>query len=332
MNWLFRRHFWVLNLLFLSISSFILAKVFSCLFGYWLVKSMPPKPIMQIKKSNKQIVESNDYDPILAANLFHSRRETIVFDDFSEVDENNSDPGNWQDATPSNLPLKLVSTMVFSDPFDSRAVILNISNSTSMVTSVGECEEYVKVNNPRIETALPPNAWEPQRHCNQIANLAIVKRIEEYKVYIFNIRDRRYEYLEINSPNKRAKPIQQIFEDKDQSDGIRKVGPYSYQIEQQKLDQTLGNVGKILLEARAVPETDASGAIIGFKLSYIKENSLFEKIGLKTGDLLNRINGYELDNPQKAFELFGKLRLSSQFTIDVKRDSRAVTLDYSVVP
>lgn len=331
MNWLFRRHFWCVHLLFLSITAFLLAKVAGSLLGYWVIKSLPSLPTVQIKKIIAKSNQENDYEPILKANLFNSRRETILLDeDISNNEDEDLQPSNWKDAMPSNLPLKLVSTMLSLDPFQSRAVIINMANQTRKVASVGECEPYIKKNNPNIETSLSPTSWEPERHCNDLG-IAIVKRIEEFRVYIFNKRDRRYEYLELGSSIKRPM-VKKVVEPKDVSEGIRKVGEYSYQIEQKKLDQTLGDIGKILLDARAMPETDASGSIIGFRLSYIKEGSLFEKIGLKTDDLLTRVNGYELDNPQKAFELFGKLRLSTQFTLDVKRGSSPITLDYSVVP
>lgn len=331
LNWLFRRNFWCVHLLFLSITAFLLAKVIATLLGYWAVKSLPNLPVVQIRKFNTKLDQEKDYELILSANLFNSRRETILLDDdLLDIDDENLEPGNWKDAMPSNLPLKLVSTMLSLDPFKSRAVIVNVANQTRKVVSVGECEPYIKKNDPSMETSLSPLAWEPERPCNDLG-IAIVKRIEEFRVYIFNNRERRYEYLDLGSSVKRP-VVKKVTETKDVSEGIRKVGEYSYQIEQKKFDQTLGDIGKILLDARAIPETDASGSIIGFRLSYIKEGSLFEKIGLKTDDLLTRVNGYELDNPQKAFELFGKLRLSNQFTLDIKRGSAPITLDYSVVP
>ena len=58
---------------------------------------------------------------------------------------------------------------------------------------------------------------------------------------------------------------------------------------------------------------------------------MFEKIGIERMDIITRINGYDLNSPEAALQLFGKLRTASQFTIDLKRSDRAVTLDYSVV-
>lgn len=113
--------------------------------------------------------------------------------------------------------------------------------------------------------------------------------------------------------------------------GVRKVGPTSYEIEQGEFDRALSNVARLMTEARAVPEMDASGSYLGFKIVYLKEDSLFEKIGIEKMDVLTRINGYELNSPEKALQLFGKLKTANQFTIDLKRGDRAVTLDYSVV-
>src|SRR5262249_4993842 len=116
-----------------------------------------------------------------------------------------------------------------------------------------------------------------------------------------------------------------------EGEGVRKVGPTSYEIDQNEYDKALANIGRLMTEARAVPELDGQGNYLGFKIVYLKEGSLFEKIGIERMDILTRINGYELNSPEKALQLFGKLKTASQFTIDLKRGDRSVTLDYSVV-
>jgi general secretion pathway protein C len=162
--------------------------------------------------------------------------------------------------------------------------------------------------------------------------MATLKRIEEFRVYIFNERDRKYEYISLLANDKG--PIREYASadfEVIEGEGVRKVGPTSYEINQGEFDKALSNVARLMTEARAVPEMDESGNSVGFKIVYLKEGSLFEKIGIEKMDVLTRINGYEMNSPEKALQLFSKLRTASQFTIDLKRGDRSVTLDYSVV-
>jgi len=330
-NWLFRRHFWIMHVMFLSILALIMGKTCSTLVGYWLSKKLPEKPrVLQINHSDDEPVLKN-FANINERNLFGARREEISLADLGDMEE--SDPGRWQDAGPSSLSIKLVSTMVFFDPFDSRAILQDSSAEHGQIFSIGECQEYQKKNSQQIETVIPSEGWEPERACNNVFGVATLLRIEESRVYIFNERDRRYEYLSLLEGDK-GPPRQKmamIEGTEEEGGGVRKTGPTSYEIDQAEFDRALSNVSRLMTEARAVPELDASGANIGFKLVYLKDGSLFERIGMEKMDVLTRINGYDLNTPEKALQLFSKLRSAPQFTIDLKRGDQSITLDYSVV-
>ena len=58
MTWLFRRHFWIIHLVFLSITAFVVAKTVTTIAGYWLEKSIPEKPVA----SNFMIPEEEEED------------------------------------------------------------------------------------------------------------------------------------------------------------------------------------------------------------------------------------------------------------------------------
>lgn len=298
--------------------------------GYWLSKNIPELPSAKAVVQREEAPALRDFSVANDRNLFAARREQISTAESSIEQE--IDPGRWQDARPTSLPIKLISTMVFFDPFDSRAQIHNLSGGQIDNFSLGTCEPYEKKNNPDIETVLPPEDWELARACNNVFGLATLVRIEEFRVYIFNEKSKKYEYLSLLADDKMPlRPLASAAEPMEEGMGVRKVGPTSYEIDQREFDKALSNVAKLMTEARAVPELDGAGNLLGFKIAYLKEGSLFDKIGIERMDILTRINGYELNSNEKALQLFGKLRSADRFTIDIKRDGRAVTLDYSVV-
>ena len=113
--------------------------------------------------------------------------------------------------------------------------------------------------------------------------------------------------------------------------GIKKVGGNSYEVEQSEIDGALANLSKLATQARVVPAFEG-GESIGFKLFSIRPNSLYAKIGLKNGDIVTRINGYEINSPDKALEIYQKLKDSKQINVDLKRRGKATTLDYAITP
>ena len=227
MNWLFRRHFWIVHAVFLCIVAIVSAKTFTTLAGYWVSKHIPEKPSAKIFEEPEPEIVPKNFALASERNLFNAKREHISF---ANEEEEETEPGRWQDALLSSLPLKLVSTMVFFDPFDSRTVIQNMSAGGARVYSIEDCREYRKnYDEMKIETVLPARDWQPDRPCNSIDGIATVKRIEEFRVYIFNERDRRYEYLSLLPEGKRMRQRAMVEEFAPvEGEGVRKVGPTSY--------------------------------------------------------------------------------------------------------
>ena len=74
----------------------------------------------------------------------------------------------------------------------------------------------------------------------------------------------------------------------------------------------------------------SGGKPVGFKLFSIKPGSLYSKIGLQNGDVINRINGFEMSSHEKGLEVYQKLKDSSSVTVDIKRRGKPMSLDYAI--
>jgi general secretion pathway protein C len=112
--------------------------------------------------------------------------------------------------------------------------------------------------------------------------------------------------------------------------GVRQLADNQYEIERTTLDQTLSDLNKIATQARIVPSFQ-NGVANGFKLFSIQPGSLYASIGIENGDVIQRVNGYELNSPEKALELYQKLREGpGPYTIDILRSGVPVQKRYSV--
>jgi general secretion pathway protein C len=114
------------------------------------------------------------------------------------------------------------------------------------------------------------------------------------------------------------------------AEGVTKVTEHSYQIARNTIDQALTNMNSLATQARIVPSFK-NGVANGFKLFSIQPGSLYASIGIENGDVIQRVNGYEINSPDKALEVYQRLRESSHVTIELERAGQVVRKEYNVV-
>jgi general secretion pathway protein C len=68
----------------------------------------------------------------------------------------------------------------------------------------------------------------------------------------------------------------------------------------------------------------------GFLVSNIKPGSLFSKMGLRNGDVIQGVNGESITTPDQAIELYESLMEGGAIDLDIKRGRRTQKLQYAV--
>jgi general secretion pathway protein C len=110
---------------------------------------------------------------------------------------------------------------------------------------------------------------------------------------------------------------------------VQVVGDNQYEIPKAEVDKAFENLGQLFTQMRAVPHFEG-GKAIGFRLFAIRSGSLFDKIGLRNGDIVRRINEIEMNDPSRALAMLEELRNERNLTVDVTRNRQDQTLTYSV--
>nr|WP_277989581.1 type II secretion system protein GspC [Corallococcus sp. NCSPR001] len=100
--------------------------------------------------------------------------------------------------------------------------------------------------------------------------------------------------------------------------GIRETGPDTYSVPREDVTEALTHLNELSMQARVVPAFK-DGRPVGFKLFSIRENSFYSRLGLRNGDVLQRINGLDLDSPDKALGAFTKLRDARRIELRIER-------------
>ncbi len=114
-----------------------------------------------------------------------------------------------------------------------------------------------------------------------------------------------------------------------QGDGVRQLSENQYVVARSEINNALTNLSDLATKARIVPSFK-NGVANGFKLFSIVPDSLYAKIGIQNGDVIRRINGYEMNSPDKALEIYQKLRDASRIEIEIERRGETLRKSYSI--
>jgi general secretion pathway protein C len=113
------------------------------------------------------------------------------------------------------------------------------------------------------------------------------------------------------------------------ADGVKKTAENKYEVQKTVIDGALSNLNAIATQARIVPSFK-NGVANGFKVFSIQPSSFYSSIGVENGDVIQKINGYEINSPDKALEIYQKLRESRHITVDLERNGQVVRKEYNV--
>jgi general secretion pathway protein C len=100
-------------------------------------------------------------------------------------------------------------------------------------------------------------------------------------------------------------------------------------VDRREVEQAMSDLPKLLSQARAVPNM-ANGAVNGYRLDYIAPASFYEKIGVQTGDVLQRVNGVDIRDPSTMLSLLQQLKNEQIVKLDVVRNNQRSTITYEL--
>jgi general secretion pathway protein C len=110
---------------------------------------------------------------------------------------------------------------------------------------------------------------------------------------------------------------------------IRQTGPGAFIVDRSALTGAVDNTSGLLTQLRAVPEVH-DGRPVGFRLFQINPESVFTRLGLKNGDVVQRMNGSTLADPASLLGFLQRLRDEPRVALDIVRAGQPHTLVYDL--
>jgi general secretion pathway protein C len=306
---LLRKYLWAIDLVVIALCALFLARASASAVESSIVVP-PPRPAARVARVETPTVYNKEYLELLKRNVFCSTCPPIIPPEDKPSDQTPSGPEPPQKTA---LPLALMGIMYSPPPLGlkwSVAIIRDTEDRSMGAFGVGG-----KVHE------------------------AIITEIQETRIYLENAG--KTEFLDlldaaVNGPANPSPPVAAVAPQpggdalsQEMDRGIRKTGEHSYEIQRQTLESVLGNMNLLSRSARIVPEIK-DGKAAGFRLYSVRPDGPFAKIGMQNGDVIASINGLEITSPEKALEVYAKLKSASHLSLGLERNGQKVTKDYSI--
>ncbi|MEO5766723.1 MAG: type II secretion system protein GspC [Polyangia bacterium] len=308
METLIRKYLWAIDLLAIAISAVFAARATGVFVESGISRNTPAfksAPRVTTDSAAPTTYYSKQVEDILKRNVFCSTCPPIL-------PEPEKDVGPVPEPQPTRtvLPLKLMAIMFSPPPNDPRwsmAVIRDTEQNSAGPFAIG-----MKIRN------------------------ATVQDIQETRIYLDN--GGKPEYLDLidkpqaeataAAPPAAAAPSTDPFA-AEMDKGIKKLSEHTYEVQRGTVDSLLGNMAVLSRAARIVPEV-RDGKAAGFRLFSVKPEGPFGKIGLQNGDVIYAINGLEMTSPDKALEIYTKLKTANHLAVALERNGQKITKDYNI--
>lgn len=208
----------------------------------------------------------------------------------------------------SNLPIKLVNTVVLQDEVKSLASV------------------QVRGGRDLLEI----------RQGDKIQNLAEVFKITRLSILFRNLETGVCEsvtsdkgFTRGGSPISVMSPsASRTFKANKKMTGIENEGN-KFKIKKSLLDEKMKDLQAVLTQARGIPITNPDGTM-SFKIVEIDPNGIFPYLGIQDGDTITSINGKPIYSLNEVMNLFGRIRNLDQLSLGIKRDGTDSMQDYSI--
>jgi general secretion pathway protein C len=110
---------------------------------------------------------------------------------------------------------------------------------------------------------------------------------------------------------------------------IRQISATGFVVDRRELAGAVDDMSGLLTQLRAVAEV-RDGRPAGFRLFQMKDGSIFRRLGLENGDVVQRVNGEAVSDPATLLAFLQRLRTEPRVALDIRRGTQRQTLVYDL--
>jgi general secretion pathway protein C len=111
---------------------------------------------------------------------------------------------------------------------------------------------------------------------------------------------------------------------------VRRLSDNRFAVARSDVENATRNPAALFSQARILPKYE-NGQMVGVQLNAVQPGSLFEQIGIQSGDTVTTFNGMRIDRPEQSANLLRELTEARSFNVTVQgSDGRERTLTYEL--
>jgi general secretion pathway protein C len=314
-----KKNFWIVILPLVAIAAFLNAQAVTQLFGIGIMPdekqlALPPA-VAKVAPVVATTARVPNAEPLLQNNPFdhvnkNLKPQLAVADDGAVSAVDTSDPWN----APSCDGVKVLVITASTDPEWSFAALSASGETKSLLRRRG-----MDVGGKKVHFVGWDRVW-----FENSGALCQAKLFDKAEVKPAATPAPAPVASTTSSPTSGAKSVPD-----DIKKGIQKVGPNEYNIDRGVVDKILENQADLMRQARIVPEQE-NGRVVGIRLFGVRPDTLLGTLGMENGDRLQTINGFDMSSPEKALEVYARLRTADKLTVQVNRRGSNLNLDYHI--
>jgi general secretion pathway protein C len=301
-----KKYLWVKNLVFLCFVSYLLAKIGNTLL---LAAMKPSEPYPNQNAATREVEQKpagkeplDHYRSISQRNVFNS-------------DHKGEDGGNpGQTAARSNAPLQKSDLSV--------QLIGTVVGSSKNSFAVVEDPQTRQQELFRVDDTI-----QDQARVVAISRCTVVLRrggIEEILECPEPGSSRSTKSTAAPPPVAEAPPPA-----KREPGEIRKLSESEYVIDRAEVENALGDYNQIMTQVNIGPNIE-DGKPDGLRLFHVKPDSFWAKAGMKTGDVIRRVNDLELSTVDNALKAFDTMRKEKEVLMEISRAGASQSIHWEI--
>lgn len=111
--------------------------------------------------------------------------------------------------------------------------------------------------------------------------------------------------------------------------GSGAIRPQRISLRRSYIEQSMTDMASLMTEVQIQPHME-NGVPAGLSLSSIKPNSIFRRMGLRNGDVITGVDGYDISSVDDALRLVDNLQSASTLSVQLKRRGQEKSIEYHI--
>lgn len=297
-----KRYFWLAYLLFVTGAAVIAADIAK---GYVTMRlsapsTQPPARVAGAAAPAVKLMTLADYAVISERNLFNANPPS----------SDPAPPAVEEAVQPTQLRLRLIGIAVGDSPQQQYAIIEDLQRSNAQdLYQVGDVVQRAAILEIRPECVLLDTRRQRERLC-------------------FAYDDSRATNGPPAPPSRRRARNSNAPQGAPADDDVVRVDQGTWHVKRELIAEQLDDLGTLLRQARAT-QHEIQGQPSGFRLTRIRPG-LLQRIGLINGDVLQRVNGLNLNSSEEALKAYEMIKNEPTIRLEILRRNSPTTLTYEI--